>query len=259
MTKSPRRGNSRARADQVEAARPAPRAMRRDEFALHPLFGRRPPTQRRDESLGDFAYRVMREAVRSGKIKLGEHLREADVAGWLAISRTPVREAFHRIVSEGLLVSGPWNGVMLAELGIEQLEQLYAVRAALESTAAGLAAEHATKAEIDLLFEIAAREAREAENLERLVAINAELHQTIYKAARNPYLLQSLTAVVDALGLVRHSAFVMPESRLMAHRDHGRIIKAIRDRKRREAERSARDHVRNALDLRLRVLRSRGY
>ena len=47
----------------------------------------------------------MREAIRSGKFRSGEHLREADVAKWLNISRTPVREAFHRIISEGLLTN----------------------------------------------------------------------------------------------------------------------------------------------------------
>ena len=82
----------------------------------------------------------MREAIRSGKFRSGEHLREADVAKWLNISRTPVREAFHRIISEGLLTNGPWNGVMVAELDAQQLVQLYAVRAALEGTAAALAA-----------------------------------------------------------------------------------------------------------------------
>ncbi|MGB8610007.1 GntR family transcriptional regulator, partial [Bradyrhizobium sp.] len=54
---------------------------------------RQHPLQERGESLGDFAYRIMRDAIRSGKFRPGEHLREADVANWLNISRTPVREA----------------------------------------------------------------------------------------------------------------------------------------------------------------------
>ncbi len=242
----------------ASSARTGLRAARREEFALHPLFTHKPPLQRREESLGDFAYRVMREAVRSGKFKPGEHLREADIAEWLRISRTPVREAFHRIVSEGLLVNGPWNGVMLAELGAGQLEQLYAVRAALEGTAAGLAAEHATKAEIDLLFKIAAKEARAKGRPDQLVIINGDLHQALYKAAHNPYLLQSLNTVVDALGLLRHSTFVLPGSIESAHQDHLRIIRAVRERKPREAEQSARDHVRHSLALRLKLLRRPG-
>lgn len=212
---------------------------------------RQHPLQERGESLGDFAYRIMREAIRSGKFRPGEHLREADVAKWLNISRTPVREAFHRIISEGLLTNGPWNGVMIAELSAEQLVQLYAVREVLEGAAAALAAQHASKAEVQLLFKIAATEASEKGNPDRLVTINGELHQTLYAAAHNSYLLQSLNSIVDALGLLRYSTFVLPGSIELAHREHLQIIRAIRDRKSAEAERLAREHVRHALAMRL--------
>jgi DNA-binding GntR family transcriptional regulator len=260
-TRSPARPSGRTARKHAAAAALAvaagSRATRRQEFAVHPLFTHKPPVQRSDESLGDFSYRIMREAVRSGKFRPGEHLREADVAGWLGISRTPVREAFHRIVSEGLLVNGPWNGVMIAELDTEQLRQLYAVREALEGTAAALAADHATKAEVTLLFEIAAREARARNSPDRLGSINGELHQALYRAAHNPYLLQSLNSVVDALGLLRHSTFVLPGSSESAHQDHLRIITAVREGKRHDAERAARTHVRNSLALRLRLQRTR--
>jgi DNA-binding GntR family transcriptional regulator len=218
---------------------------------------RQHPLQENGESLGDFAYRIMREAIRSGRFQPGEHLREADVAKWLNISRTPVREAFHRIISEGLLTNGPWNGVMIAELGAEQLVQLYAVREALEGAAAALAAEHATRAEVQLLFKIAATEASERGNPDKLVTINGELHRTLYYAAHNSYLLQSLNSVVDALGLLRHSTFVLPGSIELAHREHLQIIRAIRDHKSAEAEKLAREHVRHALSMRLELVRLR--
>src|ERR1700755_585406 len=92
----------------------------RDQRSLYAV-GRAATHQRRGESLGDFAYRTMREAIRSGKFRSGEHLREADVAKWLNISRTPVREAFHRIISEGLLINGPWNGGVIARLSSGRL------------------------------------------------------------------------------------------------------------------------------------------
>jgi DNA-binding GntR family transcriptional regulator len=217
---------------------------------------RQPFSQESGESLGDFAYRVMREAIRSGKFRPGEHLREADVAKWLNISRTPVREAFHRIVSEGLLTNGPWNGVMVAELKPEQLAQLYAIREVLEGAAAALAAQHATKAEVQRLFKIVANGTGETDP-GKYVAINAEFHQTLYGAAHNPYLLQSLNSIVDTLGLLRHSTFVLAGSIELAHREHLKIIRAIRDHKTTEAEKLAREHVRHALKIRLEFLQTR--
>jgi DNA-binding GntR family transcriptional regulator len=209
----------------------------------------------RDESRGEFAYRFMRESLRSGAFRPSEHLREADVAKLLRISRTPVREAFHRLVAEGLLNIGRWNGVMVAELSADELVQLYAVREALEGIAARLAAEHATTVEIARLSEIAAAEAVAKNDPNKLVIINSQLHQTMYAAAHNRYLLQAVNTVVDTLGLLRHSTFVLPGSIELAHREHLKIIAAIRKRKADNAEKLARQHIRHALAMRLKLPR----
>ncbi len=206
--------------------------------------------------MGEFAYRVIREIVRSGAVVTGEHLREGDVAKWLKISRTPVREAFHRIVSEGLLANGPWNGVMVAELNRQQIAELYVVREVLEGSAARLAAQHASPAEIELLFNILESESEARSSPEKLVTINAELHQTIYNAAHNRYLLQSITSVIDALGLLRHSTFVLPGSIEQARREHLEIVRAIKAGDAKRAERAARLHIQHSLALRLQLLRT---
>lgn len=212
------------------------------------------PEQRAGEVLGDFAYRVLREALRCGQFKPGEHLREADVARWLGISRTPVREAFHRIVSEGFLVVGAWNGAMVAELDRQQLVELYSVREVMEGTAARLAAQHASRAEIQHLFRIADQERAAKHDPEKLVVINSELHQAIYSAAHNRYLVRSLNSIVDMLGLLRHSTFVLPGSVEAARKEHLGILRAIRDGDARRAEKLAREHVSHSLALRLQLL-----
>jgi DNA-binding GntR family transcriptional regulator len=216
------------------------------------LFLAEPPVQSAHESLGAFAYRALRDAIRAGRIPPGPHIREIEVARWLKISRTPVREAFHRIISEGLLTNGPWNGVMVADLTAKQLVDLYAVRETLEGTAAALAAKNATAAEVRSLFGIAATEAVERDPA-KLVVINAKLHQIIYRATHNQYLLQSLTTIVDTLGLLRHSTFVLPGSIALARRDHLEIIHAIRDGEVKRAEKLARRHIRRALAMRLQL------
>jgi DNA-binding GntR family transcriptional regulator len=218
-----------------------------------PLFRLAPPEPRPGEALGDFALRVMRDAIRSGQMMPGEHLREADVADWLNISRTPVREAFHSIEADGLLVAGPWNGVMVADLDQNQLVELYAVREMLEGGAAALAATHASSAEVEHIFEIAASELAAKSDPAKLVVINSELHHAIYAAAHNRYLLQSLSTVTNALGLVRHSTFVLHGSIEQAREEHLDIINSIRARNAKRAEEAARKHVHNSLALRLKL------
>jgi len=253
--KSPtRRGLLGARKQRRKSTvRKQSRATRSDHVSRSAKSGR--PVRLPDEARGEFAYRVMREALRSGAFRSGEHLREAEVAKRLRISRTPVREAFHRLVAEGLLNVGRWNGVVVAELSADELVQLYAVREALEGTAARLAAEHATAAEIEGLSTIADAEAGAKTDPNRLVIINSQLHQTIYAAAHNRYLLQALNTVVDALGLLRHSTFVLPGSIELAHREHLKIIAAIRKHRPDDAEQLARQHIRHALAMRLKLPR----
>ena len=222
--------------------------------ATPPGFPRR-LSQKGFRSRGEYAYAALRAALRTGGWHPGQHLREDDVAAWLGVSRTPVREAVRRLVAEGLLVLGPWNGALVAELGADQIAGLYAVRESLEGTAASSAAEQATKAEITRLREIVAREADALGNPRALVRINDRFHDTLYRAAHNRYLLQSLTAVVDTLGLLKHSTFVLPGSGVAAHRQHTAIVKAIAKRDPGTAEQMARAHVRDSLELRLKLMR----
>lgn len=197
----------------------------------------------------------MRAALRTGDLRPGRHLREVDIAAWLGLSRTPVREAIRRLVAEGLLILGPWNGALVAELDVGQVAELYAVREWLEGAAASLAAQQATEAEITRLHDIVAREAEALDNPSRLVRLNDRFHDTLYQAAHNRFLLQSLTTVVDTLGLLKHSTFILPGSGPAAHRQHTAIVKAVTKRDQDAAEQLARKHVRDSLELRLKLMR----
>jgi DNA-binding GntR family transcriptional regulator len=209
------------------------------------------PRPESGEVLGDFAYRVLREAIRRGRFQPGEHLREVEVAHWLDISRTPVREAFHRIASEGLLTTGPWNGLMVSEVDGQQLIELYTIREVLEGTAAALAASNASEAEIDHLFAIVRAENAGEDNPATTVEVNSFLHPAIHAAAHNRYLIKSLETVADAIGLLHHLAFAVPGLGKAVRREHMRILEAIRGRNPKRAEQAARRHVRQSLVRRL--------
>lgn len=217
-----------------------------------------PPPREGERSRGDYAYAAIRATLRAGGLHPGQHLREADFAAWLGLSRTPVREAIRRLVAEGLLAKGPWNGVVIAELDAQQVTELYAVRESLEGTAAALAAMQASAAERERLKEIVAAEAKALADPQRLVEINDQLHDALFRAAHNRYLLQSLTTVLDTLGLLKQTTFVLPGSAIAAHRQHVAIVAAIRARDAERAEQEARNHVRDSLKLRLRLMGGEG-
>src|SRR5262249_3686180 len=112
------------------------------------------PTAARTRSRADFVYESLRDAISDGRISGGGRGREEEVARNLGVSGTPVREALQRLQQRGLLVLGPGRGLMVAQLGREEVVELYAMREILEGSAARFAAMHATKEEVATLHEL---------------------------------------------------------------------------------------------------------
>ena len=196
----------------------------------------------------------IREAIRAGRYGPGERIREAEVAAWLQVSRTPVREALRRLETEGLLTFESWRGVVVADLDRQQVGELYAMREVLEGAAARLAARHIDDCEIECLELLLERAEAAAEDPEALAAINRQLHETIYSAAHNRYLTQTLEQLRNALALLRGTTFALPGRAETAAAEHRAIVKAIRERAPEAAEAAARAHIAAAQRARLRLL-----
>ena len=196
----------------------------------------------------------IREAIHSGRYKPGERIRETELAGWLAVSRTPVREALRRLDAEGLLTFVPWRGVVVAELDRQQVIELYAMREILEGAAARLAARHVGETEIELMTDLLAHAATVGDDADRLAAINRNFHQAIYAGAHNRYLLQTLNGLRNSLALLRGTTFSVAGRAAEAHEEHAAILAAIGVRDADAAERAARGHIRAAGRARLRMI-----
>lgn len=78
----------------------------------------------------------LREQIVQGVFSPGQQINESVLASQLQTSRGPVREALQRLCQEGILVSRRNRGVFVLELATEDIKEIYAVREAVESTAA---------------------------------------------------------------------------------------------------------------------------
>lgn len=218
------------------------------------LRGRAAAGGKREGSRADFVQEKIREAIQAGRYAPGARIRETEVAEWLEVSRTPVREALRRLESEGILTFVSWRGVVVAELDRQQVAELYAMREILEGAAAGLAARHIGEAEIDLLEQLLERAAETGDDAEKCAALNRKFHEVIYAAAHNRYLVQTLNTLRNALALLRGTTFALEGRAEAAQREHRAILKAIEARDAKAAERTARDHIKQAGRARLRLL-----
>jgi DNA-binding GntR family transcriptional regulator len=205
-------------------------------------------------SLAHRAYRQLREAIEEGTIGPGRRLLETQVSAWLKISRTPVREALRRLETEGLLEHGPGGGLMVATHDEAAVTELYAVRESLEGTAAAMAAGNADPTEIEVLR----AHVRTQEALPPDTRVHARennlFHERIYRAAHNRFLLKSVQALQDAMGLLGRSNFAVPGRIVASIAEHRLIAEAIAARNPEAAEQAARQHIRHGYDSRVRAM-----
>lgn len=156
------------------------------------------PRLRRPAPLREGVYETLLELIITRALQPGQHLVESELAGRLGISRQPVREALQRLSTEGWVDLRPAHGAFVHVPTEEEADQLLAVRALLEAESARLAAANATPATVRELRDLCERgtKALAEDDVDEVVAANAELHAAIVELAGNKVLAE-LAAQVD--------------------------------------------------------------
>jgi DNA-binding GntR family transcriptional regulator len=226
-----------------------------DRPSLHELIRTRSSSG--GTSLADAVRDAIVHAIDTGRYRAGEQLREIDLAAALGVSRTPVREALHRLEVEGLLVKRD-RGLIVPVVDDRQILELYAMREVLEGTAAGLAARSASDSEIYSIGQILALSAdADSGTPERQASLNSEYHSAIARAANNRYLCKSLFHLRDAVMRLSDTTFALAGRPKVALREHRAIYRAIQRHEAETAEALARLHIREALRCRMTLLHQR--
>lgn len=197
------------------------------------------------------AYQQLRAAIQAGQLPPGTRLREVELAESLGLSRTPVREALSRLESEGLVVNEPNRGMMVTRLDASMVSELYVMREVLESTAAALAARHATDVEISLLRDIVERDLSFADDPDRLAMNNRLFHETLHRCAHNRYLLKTLRSLHESMALLGRSTLAVPGRARGSYEEHMSLVEALEARNPEQAEHIARRHIQQAYKVRL--------
>jgi DNA-binding GntR family transcriptional regulator len=146
------------------------------------------------ELLADRAYEELRDRIVALRIPPGAPIDEDLIGRDLGMGRTPVREAIKRLALENLVTVFPRRGTFASEINITDLAHISDVRAVLEGHAAHRAAERITdaqRAELDGLLAELGR-SRGSDDVEALMALDAQVHRFLYRCANNPYMEETL-------------------------------------------------------------------
>lgn len=210
--------------------------------------------------LRDLVFETLREAILDGHLPPGERLMEVQLAEELGVSRTPVREAMRRLELEGFIVMLPRRGAYVADMSSKDIAEVFEIRSALESLAAGLAAERITEQEMDelerQLHQVA--EAVTEQNLEKLVEADTAFHDTLYRASRNERLVQIISNLREQIQRFRVQSLASPGRMGETLKEHQQIVEAIAQRDEALARELAVVHMENAESQMLLIARRAG-
>ncbi|HSK97823.1 MAG TPA: GntR family transcriptional regulator [Euzebyales bacterium] len=191
----------------------------------------------------EFVRETLRGAILRGDLETGTRLVQADIAHWLKVSTTPVREALRDLATEGLIVLHNHRGGTVRELDWDEMQEILVIREQLEELAVTLGVERITDTELgraDMLCELMANES----DVGTWVDLNRRFHFVLHDAMRSPQLidiikrLEEHAAIFIAQAQRRH-----PELRRRANDDHVRLLDAYRQRDAAAALAIQKDHL----------------
>jgi len=212
-------------------------------------------------TLGNRAYVELRRRLLHGELAPGTQLVNRKLADDIGLSMTPIREAIHKLASEGLIEQVPGSGAFVRTISLDDLDDLYTVRLALEPMAAAKAALHATprelvslrslvKASLGIVRRLAdagAGHASAALNT-RWITIDRKIHELVFQASRSGWLAK-VSSEMHLLSFAFSRQQTLPnlltaDAATRTWESHRRLVHAIASRDAKLASSVMREHIR---------------
>lgn len=193
---------------------------------------------------------ILRKAIYAGEYRSGDELSLTDIAAQLGVSRTPVREAFQELESEGLITLRMNKGAIVNTINRKFVRDIFEMRILLESEAARKAAENGMEDEktgrlLDRLRSL--QDHFEGLDVSEYVSLNQAIHQSIWQAADNHQLTNYLLELWNgpSVGNGKNAA---EHHYRQSTVEHIEILQAIRDGRQEEARRAMVRHISRSME-----------
>lgn len=207
------------------------------------------------KSLRDIALETIRDAIITGALKPGQHLKERDLSEKMGISTTPIKEAIRVLSYEGLVESIPRKGNFVSELADTLISDIMYFRAQLEGYAVRLATDRMSQEDINDLEQYIAEaefvlKNKDRDKTEKITELNNKFHMKLRVSTNNQLILNMIMNIVSFDKSFRKRALSYEEELERGVKEHKAIVKAIKDGNSTEAEEKMRNHIeRTAKDV----------
>lgn len=198
------------------------------------------------KSLGQDVFEYLKNAIIDQTIAPGSRLVESKLADMLGISRTPLREALHKLEREDWIEQIPSGGFQVVTLTREEIEQTFGIRSVLEAYAARLAAENCSDADL-VPLEKKMKEYQKCLDLnkdrDKLQIINTQFHDLLYALSNSPKLIKMINQLRAQISRFRQIILKQEEYAQKSNDDHVQMLDAIRARDGEAVEQLVRAHI----------------
>ncbi|GAB5505701.1 MAG: GntR family transcriptional regulator [Rhizobiaceae bacterium] len=177
-------------------------------------------------------YEILRQQAIEYGFRPGERVNEVKLAAELNVSRTPVRAALNRLVSEGLLTLVPNKGFYRQPIDIDAIRSLFELRGAIETMSVRLFCERATESDIEALERQWQDFLQERPKLaaRQIVDHDEEFHEAIAEGSRNSEALRLLRDLNSRIRFLRVVALERDNCKTVTSVEHGQILAEIKAR-----------------------------
>lgn len=201
-----------------------------------------------DERVGTKAEKIvaaLRQAIVTLRLQSGIALSEQDIADKFRVSRQPVREAFIRLSSSGLIIIRPQRATQVAHISLHMIEDAHFVRQAVELEIVRRAARSATASDIaDLQRQLKEqRRAGRDQDARGFFALDEQFHRSLAAVAGRPNAWRAVEDAKAQLDRVRYLTLLEERPLKQRIEQHAEIIEAIAAKKPAVAERAMRVHL----------------
>ncbi len=199
--------------------------------------------------LRDVVYQTLRQAILRGELEPGERLMEIQLANKLGVSRTPVREAIHKLSQEGLVLMIPRKGAEVADISEKSMRDVLEVRKALEELAVQLACDKITEEQIEELRRAGEefKQTLKSRDIMEIAEADVRFHDVIYQATDNEKLVQLLNNLSEQM--YRYRVEYLKDESVFPRlaKEHDEIVELVEKRDKKNAAKIMCEHIDNQI------------
>jgi DNA-binding GntR family transcriptional regulator len=181
------------------------------------------------ESLVHQIVQGLEKKILEGTLKPGERIIEEDLCRTLGVSRSPVREAFRILESEGFVTHEPRKGISVSEVSPEEASDIYLIRANLESLAISLAVQKQNPEVLKELKEYhqKMKEAASQNDVRTYFDLNLKFHEVFVEACGNKRLIQLIRSFEKQITRYRLEVLSVPDWTRSSLKIHEELIRSF--------------------------------